>query len=188
MNITLLTLLFIAVNLDFFVILLFLLKKYSFRSTLIGYGIGMLLLWFIAAIISQTLHDLLPAWTLGILGLIPIYMAIKSSEEEATETSHKSAILGVIMVYLGTCGADNLAIYVPVLSNLSILETIIGAFYITILMILSTILAQKIDNLPVIGLAIEKYGEIATRLIYVIIGVSVIWESNLISHLFQLMH
>lgn len=189
MNIVLLTLLFIGVNLDFFVILLFLLKKYSFKATLIGYGIGMLILWFIAAIISQTLHEFIPSWSLGILGLIPIYMALRNGEdEEASETSQKSAILAVIGVYLGTCGADNMAIYVPVLSSLSITATLLGALYITILMILSTILAQKIDNLPLVGTAIEKYGEIATRIIYVIIGVGVIWESNLVPHLFQLMH
>ncbi|CAH0416219.1 cadmium resistance transporter [Periweissella fabaria] len=189
MNIVLLTLLFVGVNLDFFVILLFLLKKYSFKAALIGYGIGMLFLWFVAATISQTLHEFIPAWSLGILGLIPIFMALKGGDdEEASETKQKSAILAVTAVYLGTCGADNMAIYVPVLSSLTIPETLLGAVYITILMILSTILAQKIDNLPIIGNAIEKYGEIATRLIYVIIGVGVILESNLVPHLIQLTH
>lgn len=189
MNIVLLTLLFVGVNLDFFVILLFLLKKYSFKAALIGYGIGMLFLWFLAAIISQTLHEFIPAWSLGILGLIPIFMALKGDDdEEASETKQKSAILAVTAVYLGTCGADNMAIYVPVLSSLTITETLLGAVYITVLMVLSTILAEKIDNLPIIGNAIEKYGEIATRLIYVIIGVGVIWESNLVPHLIQFIH
>lgn len=44
MNIWLLTVTFLAVNLDFFVLLLFLLKKFSVRQVVVGYLSGVVLL------------------------------------------------------------------------------------------------------------------------------------------------
>lgn len=167
MDITLLTLLFISVNFDFFIILLYLLHKYRFKEVLIGYGTGIVILWISATVLSQTLHFFLPNWLFGFLGLIPLYMALHGEsdadgEDEPNHSSKYSGILAVLVIYLGACGPDNFAIYVPVLSNMNLSALIFGGMYILILMMISTVLAAKFGRLPKIKHFFDNYGEITT--------------------------
>lgn len=194
MNIALLTLLFISVNIDFFIILLYLLQKYRFKDVLLGYGLGMIVLWVAGALVSQTLHAFLPMWLFGFLGLIPIYLAIKGEadddddDDEIKTSKQKNGTLAVLGIYLGTCGADNFAIYVPVLSTMNWQQLVIGGIYVLILMLISTWLASKFGQLPAVKSFFERFGENTTRIVYAVIGIFVITESNLVPHLWALIH
>ena len=76
MNYTLIVITFIAVNLDFFFILLFLLDRYPTHDVIVGYTSGVILLLTISWLIGRALNDFLPEWVLGVLGVLPIYMAM----------------------------------------------------------------------------------------------------------------
>ena len=77
---------FLAVNLDFFFILIFLLERYNLRDVIIGYLGALLVLVTISFLLGKTLAIFLPEWILGILGILPIYMALHDNDEESTVT------------------------------------------------------------------------------------------------------
>lgn len=82
MNIWLLTVTFLAVNLDFFVLLLFLLKKFSVRQVVVGYLSGVVLLLVASFLAGKVLAQFLPEWLLGVLGVLPIYMALHDEDDD----------------------------------------------------------------------------------------------------------
>ena len=132
MNYWVLALTFLSVNLDFFFILIFLLKQYRFKQVLLGYWIGILILMTASLLAGKTLAALLPEWALGILGILPIYIALHDDDDDATQKqANHSPVLTVLITYLSVCAGCNLAIFLPVLAgilsfpNYVVLEVII---------------------------------------------------------------
>lgn len=80
MNYWLLALTFLSVNLDFFFILLFLLKRYRVPQVMLGYLLGTVILMSMSFAIGKALAAFLPEWLLGILGFLPIWMAIHDDD------------------------------------------------------------------------------------------------------------
>ena len=70
MNFVIIGLTFLSVNLDFFFMLLFLVRKYRLSAVLGGYLLGTLLLVTASYLIGQTLSAFLPEWLLGVLGFL----------------------------------------------------------------------------------------------------------------------
>ncbi len=76
MNYWLLLVTFVAVNLDFFIIMLFLLHRYRTVDVMVGYLVGVVILMTLSFTIGKALALFLPEWILGLLGFLPIYMAL----------------------------------------------------------------------------------------------------------------
>ena len=190
LNIPLITMLFIGVNLDFFIILLFLMNRFSFKKTFFGYELGMLIIFIISALAGQTIQVLMPSWLIGVLGLIPIFMGIKgesdNDEDDAPKHSTKG-LLAVTLVYVSTCGADNIAVYVPVLATLTFVNLLMTAIYFIILTALTLLLANYVRQLPLIQKTFEKWGEPISRFVYILIGMFVMLDTGLIQHLWSLL-
>ena len=70
-----LALTFLSVNLDFFLMLVFLLKKYRLWQVLLGYLLGNLILLTASFFVGKALTLFLPEWLLGFLGVLPIWLA-----------------------------------------------------------------------------------------------------------------
>lgn len=188
MNIALLTTVFIGANLDFFLILILLLQKYKFKDTFFGYGAGILTLYILSAIAGQTLQTMAPTWVIGLLGLIPIWFAFKNGEEEISNKNNEfhQTIFIVFLIYIVTCGADNLALYIPVLSTFTMSECFIGGIYFVLLALISNIIAFYTGRIPIITKIFNKYGELLTRVIYFVIGIFVMYDTKLLSQIFAL--
>lgn len=188
MNITLLTTLFIGANLDFFLILIFLLQKYRFKDTFWGYAAGVVLLYILSTIAGQTIQAFIPTWTIGILGLIPIWFGLKPGEEETVAENNKphKTIFVIFFIYLVSCGADNLALYIPVLATLNLTESLLGGLYFLLLAFLSNVLAFYTGRIKVIKLIFDKYGGPLTRIIYIGIGIFVMYDTNLLLKIYHL--
>ena len=92
MNFSVLTLTFIAINIDFFIMLIFLLQQFSTIKVMIGYALAVFALLLVGFVVGDVVGKFLPEWILGILGLLPIYMAFKDDDDEAASTVSKSAI------------------------------------------------------------------------------------------------
>ncbi|NVY96100.1 TMEM165/GDT1 family protein [Lactobacillus sp. DCY120] len=187
MNYGLLILTFCSVNLDFFLMLLFLLKKYRFRSVLIGYLLGNLLLLVLSYVLGRTLATFLPEWILGFLGLLPIYLAFHDDDDDNQVRQHHSAIFTVLITYLSVCSGCNLAIFLPVLagetwSNFGRTLILIGG-----LTILAVGIIKLVGKIPPIERILTHYGEKLMKICYVVIGLYVFWDSGLISHLLSLL-
>ncbi|QIL51249.1 hypothetical protein G7084_01160 [Weissella coleopterorum] len=187
MYITLMTSLFIGANLDFFILLIPLFKKHGFKNTIIGYVFGVIGMYLISATMGQFIQILLPMWVIGILGLVPIWYGIRGGDEEAKNTKLTMSIFTVAIVYLTSCSADNLALYVPVLSTLSINQSVIYGLYFIVLAIMTGILAHRISNIRVVTVIFDKFGDIITRIIYIGIGLFVIIESGLLNKILNLL-
>ncbi|MFT8824952.1 MAG: cadmium resistance transporter [Liquorilactobacillus mali] len=186
-NLPLVTMLFIGVNLDFFVILLFLLQKYNFKDNLFGYALGMLLIFGISALAGQLIQSLIPAWVIGFLGLIPIYMGIKEEDHSSkTNTISKRGITAVLLMYLASCGADNIAVYVPVLATMALSDIIVTMIYFLFLTAISLTLAYFFGQLPIIKNIFEHWGTQLCRIIYVFIGLFVMLDAGLVKHIITL--
>lgn len=65
--------------------LLFLLKKYAMSKVVLGYLLGNLILLVISYFIGQVLATLLPEWFLGVLGILPIYMAFHDKDDDGVK-------------------------------------------------------------------------------------------------------
>lgn len=186
LNYWLLALTFISVNLDFFFMLIFLLKKYQLSKVLIGYLLGNIILLTASFIVGKTLAVFLPEWLLGILGILPIYLAFHDNDDDNGQTTHKSEILSVLITYLSVCAGCNLSIFLPVLIGESRSNFVFTLIFIGTLTILVVFLIKLVANIPTVANVMEKYGERLMKICYVLIGLYVFWDSGLISHLFNL--
>ncbi|MCF6515425.1 hypothetical protein GSH19_04570 [Lactobacillus sp. S2-2] len=186
-NLPLITMLFIGVNLDFFVVLLFLLQKFSFKNTLFGYELGMIIIFIISALLGQFIQNIIPEWSIGLLGLIPIYMGIKGeNNEDNKNTNSKKGILAVILIYFASCGSDNLSVYIPVLATMNLNNILITIVYFIILTFISLVLATYVCKIPIIHKIFEKWGGPISQIIYILIGIFVMLETGLIQKIISL--
>lgn len=184
-NIGILFFSFISGNLDFFLILVFLLKKHKLKDVVIGYLIGIILILILSYAIGSSLRKILPEWILGILGIIPIYLAFHDNDEENGNLKY-SGIKDVIITYFSTCLGCNLSVFLPIIiseNNVAFFYTLV---FIGILTVIITFLIKLImRNQKIINL-IDKYGEIAMKVCYVAIGLYVFYDSGLISHIISI--
>ncbi|MBS9336710.1 cadmium resistance transporter [Fructobacillus papyrifericola] len=186
MNISLLTLTFLAVNLDFFIMLLFLLKKYPFAAVLSAYLAGNLLLMLVSFLAGQLLQAFFPEWLLGLLGFIPIYLALFDDDEEEGKVKGKSPFSLVLFTYLSVCAGCNLAIFLPVLLSESWLifgETLL---YIGMLTVIIVFILWAIANHKVVTALIDRFGEKLMKLCYILIGLYVLIDSGFLAHLYKI--
>lgn len=177
---------FISVNLDFFVMLIFLVKKYALINVILGYVLGNILLLSLSFFVGRTLALFLPEWILGILGFLPIWMALRQDDDDQPTTRRKGQISAVLLTYLSVCLGCNLAIFLPVLVGQSFENFLITVGLISLLSILGVLLIKGVSELKVVTRFMEKYGEKVMRICYVMIGLYVFWDSGLISHLIML--
>ena len=187
MNFSVLTLTFIAINIDFFIMLIFLLQQFSTIKVMIGYALAVFALLLVGFLVGNVLGKFLPEWILGILGLLPIYMAFKDDDDEAASTVSKSTIYTVFVTYLSVCTGCVLSIFVPVLIGKSWLEFGEASLYLLCLTVLIVLLAKAVESSHWVQSLIEKHGEILMKICYVLIGIYVLFDSGLIAHLIKLL-
>ena len=188
-DLSLVTMLFIGVNLDFFVVLLLLLQKYRFRDNFIGYELGMLLVFVISAIAGQLIQTIIPTWAIGLLGLLPIYMGIKGENDDVNNSSKSTSnggMTAVLLMYLISCGADNIAVYVPVLATMTTAAILLTLGYFIILTAISLILAYLFGQIPIVKYVFERWGSPISRIIYILIGLFVMLNTGLIQFILNL--
>ena len=188
-DLPLVTMLFIGVNLDFFVILLFLLQKYSYKDNLIGYELGMVIVFSISALAGQIIQSFIPEWSIGLLGLIPIYMGIEGEDDDdKNDEKHQSnkGVIAVLLMYLVSCGADNIAVYVPVLATMPVTSIVLTVIYFIFLTAVSLTLAYFFGQIPIIKNIFERFGEPLSRIIYIFIGIFVMIDTGLFQQIMNL--
>jgi cadmium resistance protein CadD (predicted permease) len=188
MNYWLIALTFLSVNLDFFFMLLFLLKKFKTAQVIGGYLLGNLVLITLSYFVGQTLAVFLPEWLLGALGILPIYLAFKDDDDDdEKEMHHRSGVWNVFLTYLSVCAGCNLSIFLPVLARESLPVYVQSLVLILVLSALMVLLIKAISKIQVVSEVMEKYGEKLMKVCYIAIGLYVFWDSGLITHLIALL-
>lgn len=187
MNYWILTLTFLSVNLDFFFMLIFLLKKYKLFHVILGYLLGNIILLTVSFVMGKALAAFLPEWILGVLGFLPIYLAFHDDDDDdSQETNHKSETWGTLITYLSVCAGCNLSIFLPVLAGETIPNFLITLIFIGSLNILVVLLIKLVANIPAVSQIMATHGEKLMKICYILIGLYVFWDSGLISHLLGL--
>lgn len=186
MNYYLLGLTFLSVNLDFFFILLFLLRRYRLDKVIIGYLLGTIILLTLSFGVGKALASFLPEWLLGALGFLPIYMALKDDDDDTQQQTKHAPITNVLLTYLSVCAGCNLAIFLPVLAGETAPHFLMTLLFIGSLTIMVTVLIKFVADLPPVTRFMDHFGEPLMKICYILIGLYVFWDSGLISHVIGL--
>ncbi|MBV7389636.1 cadmium resistance transporter [Enterococcus sp. ALS3] len=170
-------------------------------------GIGLLVL---ISIIASYGLSFFSSDKLGLLGFIPIILGIKSlidhkkesknavsseDDKERVETQitvdnvgNKNILTGIIrpqilkvMFVTIANGADNIGIYIPLFSRYSLGQLVITIIIFSIMIAFWCFLGYKLANFPFIKRQLEKYKHIAIPLVFIALGLYIIFESGLIS-------
>lgn len=178
---------FIAVNLDFFVMLLCLVNRYRIRDVMVGYSLALLLLLCASFSVGKVLTIFLPEWLLGLLGFLPIYMALHDNDEDVQANSRKGPVVTTFITYLAVCTGCNLSIFLPVVTGLHTNQFILAACFVIILALIAVALIKWFGSLPTIKHWMTRYSEPLMKVIYVGVGLYVFWDSGLVSHIIKLL-
>lgn len=84
---------------------------------MLGYLLGNLVLLTLSFFVGKTLALFLPEWLLGVLGVLPIYMALRDDDDNADDKTSSSQVWAVFITYLSVCAGCNLSIFLPVLAG-----------------------------------------------------------------------
>jgi cadmium resistance protein CadD (predicted permease) len=186
MNTTLIFITFLAVNLDFFFILLFLLERYRTRDVMVGYLLGIAILLVASFCVGKALALLLPEWVLGILGFLPIYMALHDNDEEPGQDSHHSPVVATLVTYLAVCSGCNLSIFLPVLTGENYREFALTVAFVLFLAAMAVVLIKRFGALTVVKRLLNRYGEVLMKTVYIGVGLYVFYDSGLLVHIINL--
>lgn len=178
------------------------------KDVVIGQFVGFEFLVLISVFAAYGL-SFLPTDKVGWLGVIPIIVGIqkwyqyrKKTAENPEETAVKKVInhdlkfrinkrlphlthiirtqmLSVAFVTISN-GAGNLTVYIPLFTEYSIGELILTVVVFTIMTGVWCFIGYTIANLPFIKDKLEHYKEIIIPIVFVAIGVYVLWESGII--------
>ncbi|MCV3296466.1 MAG: cadmium resistance transporter [Oenococcus sp.] len=181
---------------DYFVMLLAIFGKHKksrcHRRIFIGELIGNGILIAVSLLMAYLLKFIPESWILGLLGLFPIAVGLKtffSKEDEAAKAKASDAhlIRDVVLMTLTTCSADNLAIYVPFFSSVSF--SYLPMILIVFLLVLSivSLTALKMTKFPLIRGFLNRYADLFQLVVYVFLGVMIMWESGTMRHLLSML-
>ncbi|MBJ8325536.1 CadD family cadmium resistance transporter [Streptococcus pacificus] len=170
--------------------------KKQYRDIYLGQYLGSFILIIVSLIFAYILGFVPQKWLLGFLGVIPIYFGVKTlvSNDCAGEDNAKqqlkekglSKLLSVVaLVVLGSCGADNIGLFVPYFVSLNFQALIITLLVFVCLMFFLAFIAHKLSDIPGVGELIEKYGVWIMGVVYISLGVFIIFESQTIQTLFN---
>ncbi|MFT8324496.1 cadmium resistance transporter [Oenococcus sicerae] len=180
---------------DYFFVLLAIFANHttvsSHRRIFIGELIGNAILIFFSLLLACVLKFVPDEWLLGLLGIFPILIGIKGlvvkeSEAEKIKSSDTHLIRDVVVLTLTTCGADNLAIYIPLFANMNFFYLPAVLIMFLLLLSLVSLMALKITAISAVSQILNRYEGLFQLIIYSILGLYILLEAGTISHLLAL--
>lgn len=101
--------------------------------------------------------------------------------KKTTNTSFLSLLLFCLSL-----GGDNLAVYIPLVVNLSWSQIIYVGIIFEICSVLLILLGKQFVLIKPVAYLLEKYGNFGSKIVYVLAGLYIIWNSHLINHLIRI--
>jgi cadmium resistance transport/sequestration family protein len=207
---------FISTNIDdIFVLMLFFSQVNNIMKRphiIIGQYLGIISLTIIS-IIGALGIGLIANEYIGLFGLVPIYLGIKtyidyikesnnnenSSEvEDINETKENHIITfvekfinpSILKVFIVTFanGGDNIGIYIPLFASMNTVGIFVTVIIFLLLTALWCFIATKLTEHPFVQKIIEKYKHIFVPIIFIILGIFIIIESKTISLIYNIFY
>jgi cadmium resistance transport/sequestration family protein len=186
---------YISTSLDYLLILMMIFgsvkpaqRRLVYWGDLLGTAILVAASLFIALVLR-----LVPAeWVLGLLGLIPIFMGIKlavageDDDDDAVSSRLKQAsiVSSVALITVATCGADNIGVYVPLFAAQTLQATVITILTFWVMLTIFCWIGSQLGRLPLVARTLEHAGRWLTAVVYIGIGLYILWESGTFAHFF----
>lgn len=172
---------------DIFILMLFYAGGRSRNSDIIigqYVGIGALV---VISLIGAYIGGFFDGRYVGILGLFPIYLGVRQAvglfRKDHNEDASDVKVSGVFAVAGVTIanGADNLGVYIPLLTTMTITEKIVLVFVFAVATYAWCWIARYLSSRPMIAKHLDRYGHIITPIVLILLGVFILIESGTMS-------
>lgn len=187
---------YISTSIDYLIILIILFAQLSRNKQkwhiYAGQYLGTGLLVGASLVAAYVVNFVPEPWMVGLLGLIPIYLGIRfaivgegveEEEEEIIERLEQSKanqLFWTVTLLTIASGGDNLGIYIPYFASLDWSQTLVALLVFAIGIIIFCELSRVLSSIPLISETIEKYQRIIVPLVFIPLGLYIMYESGTI--------
>ena len=186
---------YISTSIDYLIILIILFAQLSQNKQkwhiYVGQYLGTGLLVGASLVAAYVVNFVPEAWMVGLLGLIPIYLGIRfaivgegeEEEEEIIERFEQSKanqLFWTVTLLTIASGGDNLGIYIPYFASLDWSQTLVALLVFAIGIIIFCELSRVLSSMPLISETIEKYERIVVPLVFITLGLYIMYENGTI--------
>lgn len=188
---------YISTSIDYLIVLIILFAQISQNKQkwhiYAGQYLGTGLLVGVSLVAAYVVNFVPKAWMVGLLGLIPIYLGIRfvivgegeeeEEEEEIIERLEQSKatqLFWTVTLLTIASGGDNLGIYIPYFASLDWAQTLVALLVFAIGVIIFCELSRVLSSIPLISETIEKYERIIVPLVFIPLGLYIMYESGTI--------
>lgn len=187
---------YISTSIDYLIVLIILFAQLSQNKQkwhiYAGQYLGTGLLVGASLVAAYVVNFVPEAWMVGLLGLIPIYLGIRfaivgegeeEEEEEIIERLEQSKanqLFWTVTLLTIASGGDNLGIYIPYFASLDWSQTLVVLLVFAIGIIIFCELSWVLSSIPLISETIEKYQRIIVPLVFIPLGLYIMYESGTI--------
>lgn len=187
---------YISTSIDYLIVLIILFAQLSQNKQkwhiYAGQYLGTGLLVGASLVAAYVVNFVPEAWMVGLLGLIPIYLGIRfaivgegeeEEEEEIIERLEQSKanqLFWTVTLLTIASGGDNLGIYIPYFASLDWSQTLVVLLVFAIGIIIFCELSRVLSSITLISETIEKYQRIIVPLVFIPLGLYIMYESGTI--------
>ena len=183
---------YISTSIDYLIILIILFAQLSQSKQkwhiYAGQYLGTGLLVGASLVAAYVVNFVPEEWMVGLLGLIPIYLGIRfaivgEGEEEIIERLEQSKanqLFWTVTLLTIASGGDNLGIYIPYFASLDWSQTLVALLVFAIGIIIFCELSRVLSSIPLISETIEKYERIIVPLVFILLGLYIMYENGTI--------
>ena len=187
---------YISTSIDYLIILIILFAQLSQNKQkwhiYAGQYLGTGLLVGASLVAAYVVNFVPEAWMVGLLGLIPIYLGIRfaivgegeeEEEEEIIERLEQSKanqLFWTVTLLTIASGGDNLGIYIPYFASLDWSQTLVALLVFVIGIIIFCEISRVLSSIPLIFETIEKYERIIVPLVFILLGLYIMYENGTI--------
>ncbi|HGJ6614723.1 TPA: CadD family cadmium resistance transporter [Streptococcus pneumoniae] len=187
---------YISTSIDYLIILIILFAQLSQNKQkwhiYAGQYLGTGLLVGASLVAAYVVNFVPEEWMVGLLGLIPIYLGIRfaivgeDAEEEEEEIierleqSKANQLFWTVTLLTIASGGDNLGIYIPYFASLDRSQTLVALLVFVIGIIIFCEISRVLSSIPLIFETIEKYERIIVPLVFILLGLYIMYENGTI--------
>lgn len=187
---------YISTSIDYLIILIILFAQLSQNKQkwhiYAGQYLGTGLLVGASLVAAYVVNFVPEEWMVGLLGLIPIYLGIRfaivgeDAEEEEEEIiqrleqSKANQLFWTVTLLTIASGGDNLGIYIPYFASLDWSHTLVALLVFVIGIIIFCEISRVLSSIPLIFETIEKYERIIVPLVFILLGLYIMYENGTI--------
>lgn len=187
---------YISTSIDYLIILIILFAQLSQNKQkwhiYAGQYLGTGLLVGASLVAAYVVNFVPEEWMVGLLGLIPIYLGIRfaivgeDAEEEEEEIierleqSKANQLFWTVTLLTIASGGDNLGIYIPYFASLDWSQTLVALLVFVIGIIIFCEISRVLSSIPLIFETIEKYERISVPLVFILLGLYIMYENGTI--------